>query len=275
MNKVIYVILVIVLVGIIAVSGWNIYNTTTEYEDGDDTYDELQSFIQIPTAPPTEPPKETLPPETSPSAPTGTAEATETTEPEPTEPPDDTLWPVVDFAALKEINPDVVGWVYLEGTNINYPIVQADDNSYYLRRLYTGKKNHSGCIFMDYRCHSDLSSRHTVIYGHNMNNGAMFADLTKYRRQSFYDSHPVILILTPDGNYKVEIFSGYIDKSTGDAWLLDLNERNTEKWLNEVTEKSMFKTDVIPGKDDQIFTLSTCTYDYDHARLVIHGVLRP
>ncbi len=277
MNKTLFVIIVIVLVGIIAFAGWNIYNSTRQYAEVEEEYEELQAFIQIPTAPPTESPTETPHSRPSPTAPpedSGRFTEPMETEPPETEPVDDTLWPIVDFAALKEINDDVVGWVYLEGTKINYPIVQGEDNSYYLRRLYTGKKNYSGCIFMDYRCNSDLSSPHTIIYGHNMSNKGMFADLQKFRRQSFYDEHPIILIMTPERNYKVEIFAGYVTTASEDAWFLDLNERNMEKWVSEVMEKSMFQTGITPQIGDQIFTLSTCAYDYKYGRLVVHGILR-
>ncbi len=276
MNKTLFIILVFLLVGVIIFAGWNIYSGTRQYAEVEEEYEDLQAFIQLPTAPPAEVPTE-APHRPSPTAPPegfGHSGVMIETEPPATESPDDTLWPVVDFTALKEINEDVVGWVYLEGTKINYPIVQGDDNSYYLRRLYTGKKNYSGCIFMDYRCNSDLSSPHTIIYGHNMSNKGMFADLQKFRRQKFYDEHPVILIMTPDRNYKVEIFAGYVTTASEDAWFLDLNERNMEKWLDEVLEQSMFQTGIRPEIGDQIFTLSTCAYDYKYGRLVIHGILR-
>ena len=89
----------------------------------------------------------------------------------------------VDFNALLSQNKDVVGWLYCENTPVNYPIVQSDDNDYYLRRMLNGKYNIAGTVFMDYRCRSDYSSLNTIIYGHNMKNDSMFGTFTDYKSQ--------------------------------------------------------------------------------------------
>ena len=105
----------------------------------------------------------------------------------------------VDFQKLLEINPDTIAWIRFpdEPSQINYPVVQGNDNQYYLKHLFSGEWNGSGCIFLDSRNRADFSDRHSIIYGHHMKNGSMFSGLTEYKKQEFYDSHSVVLLLTP------------------------------------------------------------------------------
>ena len=88
----------------------------------------------------------------------------------------------------------------IEGTKINYPIVQGEENSYYLKHLFSGEWNGSGCIFLDFRNDASFADRHSIIYGHHMKNGTMFTDLDKYKKQEFFDEHPIALLITPDKN---------------------------------------------------------------------------
>lgn len=182
-------------------------------------------------------------------------------------------WPQVDFEQLSQINPDIVGWIYIEGTNINYPIVQADNNRYYLNRLFDGTYNGSGCIFLDYRSSSDFSDRHSIIYGHHMKDKSMFGGLMQYKKQAFYDDHPAALLVTPDAYYKIQFFSGYVSDTWSDAWELSFDEYGFISWLNDIQEKSCFKATGFPTVEDRIVTLSTCTYEFDTAKFVLHGYI--
>ena len=98
-------------------------------------------------------------------------------------------------AGLKEINEDCVAWIYIEDTAINYPVVQGSDNSFYLKHLIDGKWNSAGCIFLDFRVDSNISDRHSIIYGHHMKDGTMFSGLTKYKKQDYYEAHPEGLLI--------------------------------------------------------------------------------
>lgn len=202
-------------------------------------------------------------------------------EPEPTteptqEPEDAIVWPVVDFESLLEINSDVIGWIYIEGTNINYPVVQGEDNDYYLYRLFDGTYNSSGSIFMDYRNHEDFLDPNTVLHGHHMRNDSMFANITEYKNQSYYDAHPYALLLTPDGNYKLEFFAGYVTGLDSIAWKMRFSsDRDFAAWLDQTIGESCFSSDVVPTAQDRLVTLSTCTYEFENARFVLVGVLRP
>ena len=187
---------------------------------------------------------------------------------------DDTIWPEVDFAALREINPDIVAWIYIEGTKINYPVVQGEDNSYYLKHLFSGEWNGSSCIFLDFRNDASFADRHSIIYGHHMKNGTMFTDLDKYKKQEFFDEHPVALLITPDKKYKVEFFVGYVAAPQDDAWEIGFTEAEFEVWLQNAADRSCFTSEIAPNASDRILTLSTCSYEFDDVRFVLAGVLR-
>ena len=173
--------------------------------------------------------------------------------------------PVVDFEALRETGPDIIGWLNLPDTAINYPVTQADDNEYYLRHLYDGTYNKTGCLFADYENQEDFSDRNTIIYGHNMRDGSMFATLNEYDEQSYYDGHPQMYLVTPDGGYVVEIFTAFVAKpsesgSDTSPWRLSFKDDGAyTTWLSEMAGRSVIETDVTVTSSDKVLTLSTCT----------------
>lgn len=181
----------------------------------------------------------------------------------------------VDFEVLWETNEDVVGWIYCEDTPINFPIVQAEDNDYYLRRLIDGTWNSSGTLFADYRNAADFSDSNTIIYGHNMKNKGMFGTLSNYKEQSYYDEHPIMWLLTPDGNYKVELIAGYVTSSTSEIYSFGQTEEEVFALAEQSIEKSTFTSDFQVLQGDRFVTLSTCSYEYDNARYVLIGRLIP
>ena len=257
-NKLLLGGLTAVLLAVMSFSAWKIWAIRSEYHAGEAAYEDISHMISLPqkTAEP-QPPvinkpagAETLPDE------------------------DDTIWPEVDFAILREINPDIVAWIYIEGTKINYPIVQGEDNSYYLKHLFSGEWNGSGCIFLDFQNDASFADRHSIIYGHHMKNGTMFTDIDKYKKQEFFDEHPVALLITPDKNYKVVFFAGYVAAPQDDAWEIGFTEAEFEVWLQNAADRSCFTSEIAPNISDHILTLSTCSYEFDDARFVLAGVLR-
>lgn len=265
MKKGIFVVLIVLLIGVFLFSGWKVFDTLREYRIGDHFYRNLEQFVSVPA------PEETKPQDKNEQSQKGeTADPTAATEPaEPAKP----VWPEVDFAALREINSDVVGWIYIPGTRINYPILHGDTNDTYLYHLMTGEYNSSGSIFLDANVTSDFSAQNSPIHGHHMKNGTMFADIADYRDQSFYEAHPVAMLLTPEGNYYVRIFSGYVTDAWDDVWNTSFSEDAFASWLRKAERQSYFTSDVIPSTEDRIVTFSTCTYEYNEARFVVHGVL--
>ena len=185
-------------------------------------------------------------------------------------------WPVVDFAALESINSDCVAWIRIDETEIDYPVVQGHDNSFYLKHLFDGEWNGAGCIFLDSRVEPDLSDRHSVLYGHHMKNGTMFSDIAKYKDQTFYENHTTGMILTPTENYRIEFFAGYVAGADDEnAWKVTFaTEDEYVDWLNETVGHSWFKSEVIPTAEDRVITLSTCSYEFNNARFVLVGRLK-
>ena len=248
--------------------GLGFYRQWREYRTGEQTYENLTQYVHL---------------QTPPDAPATAGQkqedhATEETAPGKPAPVDETeeiLWPVVDFEALREINSDVVGWIFIEGTNINYPVVQGRDNSYYMNRLFDGSTNGAGSIFMDYRNEADMSCRNTILYGHHMKNGTMFQQITGYKQQDFYDQHPTALFMTPEGNYKIEWIAGYVTDLNSDAWKIEFtSDREFSLWLSGATARSNFISTTEPDAQDRAITLSTCTYEYADARYVLVGILK-
>ena len=182
----------------------------------------------------------------------------------------------INFNRLEKINPDVIGWIYVPGTKIDYPVVQGEDNEEYLHKTFDGKENSSGAIFMDKDGKSDFLADNNLIYGHHMKNGSMFSGLTEYKKQEFYDSHSAALLLTPDKNYEIEIFAGYVASVQDKAWELAFpSDPDFTEWLDKTKERSCFTSGITPAVTDRILTLSTCSYEFNNARFVLLGVLKP
>lgn len=167
--------------------------------------------------------------------------------------------------APEETGPDIIGWLTLPDSAINYPVTQTDDNEYYLHHLYDGTYNKVGCLFADYENAADFSDRNTIIYGHNMRDGSMFAALNEYAEQSYYDTHKQMYLVTPEGGYVVELFAAFTAKpaeSGNDTspWRLEWkDDGDYTTWLTAMKERSVVESDVTVTCSDKVLTLSTCT----------------
>ena len=187
---------------------------------------------------------------------------------------DDPLIPItVSFEELLKESPNVIGWIYCEDTPINYPVVQADDNEYYLNRMANGNYNGNGSIFVDYRNKPDFSDWNTVVYGHNMDNDTMFGILTEYQNQEFYDSHKIMYLLTPEKNYEVRLISGYVTPADSDIYVIPSNIEERNQLLERAYYASNFDSDFEMEDEEKLITLSTCAYNYKNARYVLIGIL--
>lgn len=179
----------------------------------------------------------------------------------------------VDFETLKQENRDVIAWLYCEGTPINYPVVQAADNFYYLRRGTDGQYRTSGTLFVDYLNKHDFTDNNTILYGHNMKNGTMFGTLTQYVKQAYYDAHPTMYLLTPEKEFKVKLIAGATVNSTSSIYKLPLADAYKENFISEAREKSTFQSEYTFLPDDKFVMFSTCSYSYNDARYVLIGLL--
>lgn len=251
-KKALYMILILFFTGIFALGTCQLYRQLREYDEGDSLYTDIEQYVWIEDEPEND---------------------SDGQENESRSGESEINWPTVDFTALAEINPDIVAWIYIVGTEINYPVVQGTDNQYYLKHLFNGEWNGSGCIFLDSRNTSDFSDLHSIIYGHHMNDGTMFSNLVEYKNQAFYDEHPSILLITPEKKIKINIFSGYVTNVEDDAWNIDFDSNTAfEKWINLSKERSYFDSKINPSSSDKIITLSTCSYEFNNARFVLCGI---
>ncbi len=179
----------------------------------------------------------------------------------------------VDFDALTSENSDTVAWLYSAGTPINYPIVQSDDNDYYLRRGFNGKYNYYGTLFADYRTSGDFSGKNTLIYGHNMKNAEMFGSLINYKEKEYFDAHPDMWLFTPMGSYMIKIVGGIEVPGTSELFDALANPDEAQDIIRDALLNSTLKSDYIYSENDRFITLSTCSYDYADARYIIIGKL--
>lgn len=166
----------------------------------------------------------------------------------------------MDLTALQEANSDVKGWIYIPDTNINYPILQGEDNDYYLHHTWEKESNANGSIFIDYRCGSDFTGINTILYGHHMKTGSMFQNLMKYKQQTFAEEHPNIYIVDEDGCNIYTIYAAYearVDSSTYQIQFTTDEEK--QAFINDALSKSVLEFDAQPTMDDKTITLSTCT----------------
>lgn len=179
------------------------------------------------------------------------------------------------FSTLQEINKDTIGWLTVNNTRIDYPVVQAKDNDYYLRRDYYQNKNRHGWIFMDYRNNPDELNENTIIYGHNLANQTMFGTL-RYALNSYWykkSANQIITFNTPNENMKFQIFSIYTIPTTNDY--LDITFPTTDayqSYIDLVKGRSIYDFNIEVTTGDKILTLSTCANGNDK-RLVIHAKL--
>lgn len=182
--------------------------------------------------------------------------------------------PPVDFAALSELNPDVIGWIYFETMDINYPIVQGEDNEFYLHHGFYKEENNSGCIFMDTESSPDFSSENSFLYGHNMKNKSMFAKLNQYEEESFFQDNKTFVIYTPEKMMRYEIYSCYPAELSLDSFTYRFETREEyAKWMETVKSRSLYDTGVTPDASDLSVTLMTCTPKGGNYRFLVHGRL--
>ncbi|MCI8608435.1 MAG: class B sortase [Firmicutes bacterium] len=186
----------------------------------------------------------------------------------------------VDLEELQEKNEDIIGWIYMEDTVVDYPLLQGTNNYYYLDKTYEKKYLASGSIYLDSRNESDMTDSYSIIYGHNMRNHTMFGDLDWFMEEEYLKGHPYIYILLPKGRWlKYEIFSVHragVEEITYEA---PLKKSEFKELLKLSKEQNLFRenkslTLPTPKSKDKVITLSTCTEDRAQMeRFVLQAVL--
>ena len=243
-------LILFVAVGIFAFAAFNLFHIYTEYKKGSDEYNAIAEMAVTEKKPDQE--------STGGSISQGTVLSPMT----------------IDFNALKAVNDDVIGWIYIEALDgVNYPIVRGVDNSYYLHRTYQRNYNFSGTIFSDYQNHDDFNDCNTIVYGHNMKNGSMFGLLRRFSTSGeTYQKSKYFWIFTPDADYRYEIISAYTTGVVSDTYTLfkGPGKEFTDWMQTQVSHSEISTTPGELGVSDKIVTLSTCTGD-DSTRYVVQG----
>lgn len=185
---------------------------------------------------------------------------------------------ITQVKALKEQYPDVVGWLEIGGTNINYPVMQGTDNSYYMTHDYKKKYAKSGSLFLDKDYNWSIPSSNLLIYGHNNKDGIMFQELLKYKDESFYKEHPTFKFTTPEENAEYEIISAFLSrvyyKSEKNVFRYYYfvhaeNEQQYEDYVLNAKKAALYYTGKSAEYGEQLITLSTCEYSQEDGRFVV------
>jgi len=180
-------------------------------------------------------------------------------------------------AALRKDNRDTVGWLDILGTDIQYPLVHGSDNEYYMIHTFKKKRNASGAIFLDCWNLPDFTDFNTVIYGHNMNDGSMFAGLREYRRQRFFDDHPTVEITLLDMKLTYRVFAAYTSKGESSADFRGQDCTTAEQRSTFIKAARKRSTGIASNRtvsrNDRLLTLVTCSGGTQPWFWVVHAVL--
>lgn len=262
--KIICIILLIILIGIVAVWGYRIIvenRANSKYEEIQNTVNSAAKQAET----------EAVIIETE------TEEETET-ETEEVQNAFDIPEKNLDWASLYAENKDIYAWIYIPGTQVDYPVLQsASDDTYYLNHNIDGSYGKPGCIYTEKINSKDFTNYNTVLYGHNMKNGEMFGCLHDYEDKTFFDENPYVYVYTEEKTYVYEIFAAY---TTTNAHILNTNDFSTQEGFadyldNVVYNKALtgnFRNDTRVTSDNRIITLSTCTSN-SSKRWLVQAVL--
>ncbi len=178
----------------------------------------------------------------------------------------------INLEALREVNEDVLGWIVIPGTQLEYPLMRGDDNEYYLERSWEGKPNVAGSIFMEQVNDRDFKHFNTVLYGHRMKDGSMFGSLKHYASESYWEKHPYVYIVDDGGIHRYEIFAAYEATLEGSTYQVGFSDdESKQQFLENCVGYSDIDTGVVPGIEDRIITLSTCTGKGYDSRWVVQA----
>lgn len=283
-KKLLAALMLIVCMGAAVFLGVLGLNELLERGEGDGYYDSLANLrateepVFLPGTAPTAylRPFVTSPPTRKP-APGATAE------PEASELPGDaaaeasaTPGSAIDFDTLLLTCPDAVGWLRLEDSPIDYPIVQGSDNSFYLTHLPDRRENINGSIMMDVDNDPLFQDDVTILHGHNMRSGAMFGLLDQYYHEEYYKGHETMTLYTPGGDYTVEVVAAWmVDGETFGYPTFFESSELFDRFIQRAKSQSKFESGVEVQYGDKLLLMSTCAYVFESARYIVLGVLRP
>lgn len=177
------------------------------------------------------------------------------------------------LVALQQQNPEIIGWISIPDSRVDYPVLQTDNNSFYLKHNLYRQYLASGSVFMDYRCDFKTDFQ-TILYGHHMKNGTMFADVRACRDEAFFRSHTTGYYTTPQAQHRLEFFAFLVVDASAPIFTVSFADTAArEALLTYIDENAMYRTDFSVDANAHLFSLSTCTYEFDDARAVLVGAV--
>ncbi|MDD3229304.1 MAG: class B sortase [Oscillospiraceae bacterium] len=179
-------------------------------------------------------------------------------------------FPQIDWPVLKRQYPNVIAWLYCPDTKLNYPVLQATDNDFYLTHLADSTADRHGAIYMDYRNNAAFTDENILIYGHNMTDGTMFNCLLNWGNADYFAVHPELYLLTENGNYTVALYNVCVVDTESPVYDLACGG-DKAVWMAACSRKSWVTADFTPSVDVPVITLSTCSNHSD--RFILQGVL--
>ena len=183
---------------------------------------------------------------------------------------------IIDFDALRKVNPDIVGWIYYEGTKINYPIVQGEDNDYYLRVAFENTWAINGTLFVDAITEKPFKQFNTIVYGHHMQDGTMFGDLKKLKDTEYCKEHPQLELITPEGKYHLRICAFLNQPADSQVYLTNFQEEEgKQEYIDLIESIANYITSEKMTTDSKLVVLSTCAYEYQDARYMVIAKMIP
>lgn len=182
----------------------------------------------------------------------------------------------IDWDKLRKINPEVVGWIYYEGTVIDYPIVKGKDNDMYLYTLFDGSVGGFGTLFADAATEAPFRQFNTIVYGHHMKDGSMFAPLKKLKSSTYAKEHPQLELITPEGKFHLVIWAFLNQPADSQIYVTNIHDKaEREDYMRLVEDLADYTTDVKVSAEDRLVVLSTCAYEYQDARYMVVGKMVP
>ena len=247
-------VVLVLAVAVFLFSGIQLGRIYLEYRQGTKEYEQLVEEADMSELPPVVPEDILEQLENK-----GTLEASDSGQEETGEESEPTLSYDIGHDKLKEINSDYIGWLALN-EEISYPVVQGSDNSYYLTHTFYGTRNKAGAIFMDADITDGWEAKNVIVYGHNLKNNKMFANLTRYGDQAYAEQHRYFSVYTQDGVAVYGIFAAYETGAVSEAYQYGFaSDEEFLEYISKVRSWSVIDTGISVGASDQIITLSTCT----------------
>lgn len=177
----------------------------------------------------------------------------------------------IDFAALRAVNPDIVAWLMIPGTVIDYPVVQTDNNETYLKKNAEGITDSAGAIYLDCDSDRDLDGRHSIFYGHHMKNGTMFADIVKFKNEDFFKENREIILYLPEKELHLRTIAALYGDAGGEKRRTQFeHEAHFHQYLDEMTKGCAFRE--LPVSAEHLYSFVTCSYEFDNARTILYAV---